>query len=447
MISSLDQFPTLIAAKPPMGAVSGSDGETVEERLSRGPMPAAEALRVAERVLRALQAPHTLGVPHGNISARTVFLEPSGVVRILDEMGRPGVEDVAVDVASVGGLVLAMLTGASGETGAPPSDWARDLSPELRALVERALVTDETRWANAGAMLVGIEEARISMVVPCAPPTSRDLHAVPPKGSTAPQTGSTIPGLAPPADLPTRPTLPPEASHMPAPPESSVRSVAQAVRPDESGPLEPAPVSQSSARGPLQSPVSASIRIRGPVQSGQTIRIAPPGAISRPAVVSPDMSLTDLEIVRNRPFAPLIAVGALVVGGVVAVAILLADGAPRALTGTGTAAPAAAAAEAGKGLPPEPRIRARTPLRATLGTAKLVADTQARMPRPSPRPTLTSATPDAVAAVSNSPSLARSASGSSPGQRTSAPLDRSQPSTSANASRPREPASVLDRRE
>ena len=60
------------------------DGQSLAERLSRGPLPVSEALRVASEVGRALEATHLIGVVHRDIKPGNVMLAGNGRVKVLD---------------------------------------------------------------------------------------------------------------------------------------------------------------------------------------------------------------------------------------------------------------------------------------------------------------------------------------------------------------------------
>jgi tetratricopeptide (TPR) repeat protein len=60
------------------------DGETLAERLARGPMPVREALAMAVEVARGLAHAHGSGVVHRDLKPSNVFLTGDGGVKVLD---------------------------------------------------------------------------------------------------------------------------------------------------------------------------------------------------------------------------------------------------------------------------------------------------------------------------------------------------------------------------
>ena len=60
------------------------EGETLEQRLRRGPLPRSQALDVAVQVARALGAAHEKGIFHRDLKPANVFLCAHGLVKLLD---------------------------------------------------------------------------------------------------------------------------------------------------------------------------------------------------------------------------------------------------------------------------------------------------------------------------------------------------------------------------
>jgi serine/threonine-protein kinase len=60
------------------------DGETLQERLARGAMPAGEALAVAAQVAEALEAAHERGIIHRDLKPANIKIAPDGRVKVLD---------------------------------------------------------------------------------------------------------------------------------------------------------------------------------------------------------------------------------------------------------------------------------------------------------------------------------------------------------------------------
>jgi len=59
-------------------------GETLAERIARGPMPVDEALAIARQVAGALEAAHEKGIVHRDLKPANVKVTPEGQVKVLD---------------------------------------------------------------------------------------------------------------------------------------------------------------------------------------------------------------------------------------------------------------------------------------------------------------------------------------------------------------------------
>jgi len=60
------------------------EGETLEDRLKRGPVPVAEALAIAKQIAEALEAAHEKGIIHRDLKPANVKVTPEGKIKVLD---------------------------------------------------------------------------------------------------------------------------------------------------------------------------------------------------------------------------------------------------------------------------------------------------------------------------------------------------------------------------
>jgi len=60
------------------------EGETLAERIKRGPIPVDESLNIAKNICEALEAAHEKGVVHRDLKPANVKITPDGKVKVLD---------------------------------------------------------------------------------------------------------------------------------------------------------------------------------------------------------------------------------------------------------------------------------------------------------------------------------------------------------------------------
>ena len=60
------------------------EGDTIADRISRGPIPLDEVLIIAKQICEALQAAHDHGIVHRDLKPANIKLAPGGTVKVLD---------------------------------------------------------------------------------------------------------------------------------------------------------------------------------------------------------------------------------------------------------------------------------------------------------------------------------------------------------------------------
>jgi serine/threonine-protein kinase len=59
-------------------------GETLADRIARGPIPVDEALPIARQIADALEAAHEQGIIHRDLKPANIKVRPDGAVKVLD---------------------------------------------------------------------------------------------------------------------------------------------------------------------------------------------------------------------------------------------------------------------------------------------------------------------------------------------------------------------------
>src|SRR5262244_1620161 len=73
------------------------DGETLAERIARGPIPVEEALNIAKQVAVALEAAHEKGIIHRDLKPANIKLTADAKVKVLDFGLAKKIETIAYD--------------------------------------------------------------------------------------------------------------------------------------------------------------------------------------------------------------------------------------------------------------------------------------------------------------------------------------------------------------
>src|SRR5215813_8536032 len=60
------------------------EGETLAERIKRGPIPVDESLGIAKQICEALESAHEKGIVHRDLKPANVKITPNGNVKVLD---------------------------------------------------------------------------------------------------------------------------------------------------------------------------------------------------------------------------------------------------------------------------------------------------------------------------------------------------------------------------
>jgi eukaryotic-like serine/threonine-protein kinase len=163
-------------------------GESLERRIARGPLPVEEAVEILAQAARGLAKAHEHGIVHRDVKPGNLFVTRDGVVKILDfgiaklkgeagntrlgtilgtpsymapEQTRGEAVDARADVWSLGVVLYEMLAGRRPFVGSEPLTHVRPEVPaELDRIISRMLAKDpEQRHADAAEVLADLRSA------------------------------------------------------------------------------------------------------------------------------------------------------------------------------------------------------------------------------------------------------------------------------------------------
>jgi serine/threonine protein kinase len=89
------------------------DGETLAERLARGPLDVPVALEIARQIAEALEAAHERGIVHRDLKPANVKMTPDEKVKVLDFGLAKAVETIAASSNVTNSPTLSMMASQS----------------------------------------------------------------------------------------------------------------------------------------------------------------------------------------------------------------------------------------------------------------------------------------------------------------------------------------------
>ena len=164
------------------------DGQTLEARLRRGPLPASDVLLFGAQIAGALAEAHAKGITHRDLKPGNVMVGRNGA-KVLDfglaavdgdkitqaglVVGTPGylapeqleglVAGAQTDIYALGMVLHEMATGRRPHTRLDRTAELAELPPALMHVVERCLARDPTsRWQSAGEVRALLDWSRLA---------------------------------------------------------------------------------------------------------------------------------------------------------------------------------------------------------------------------------------------------------------------------------------------
>jgi serine/threonine-protein kinase len=112
------------------------EGETLAERIQRGPLPAEEAFRISHQIADALEAAHEKGIIHRDLKPANIKITPEGKVKVLDFGLARAMEEVPAPANSNSPTISALATNAGiilGTAGYMSPEQARGHTADQRS--------------------------------------------------------------------------------------------------------------------------------------------------------------------------------------------------------------------------------------------------------------------------------------------------------------------------